>query len=100
MDRRDILNLHDSRMKARKTLETDVTQAKTNLHPRMIANRWTAKQKAMARQATDDATHLVKKNALLIGAVGIGALLFIGRKPILILSSKLRQARKIEQDPT
>jgi hypothetical protein len=54
----------------------------------------------MARQAADDATHLVKKNALLIGAVGIGALLFIGRKPISTLYGKLRQARKIEQDPT
>jgi hypothetical protein len=100
MDRRDVLNLHDSRMKARETLDTDIALAKTNLHPRTIADRWTAKQKTMVRQAADDATHLVKKNALLIGAVGIGALLFIGRKPISILYSKLRQARKIEQDPT
>jgi hypothetical protein len=100
MDRRDVLNLHNSRMKARETLDADVTHAKTNLHPRTIADRWTAKQKTMARQAADDATHLVKKNALLIGAVGIGVLLFIGRKPISALSSKLRQARKTEQDPT
>jgi hypothetical protein len=100
MDRRDVLNLHDSRMKAREALDTDVALAKANLHPRTIADRWTAKQKAMARQAADDATHLVKKNALLISAVGIGALLFIGGKPILNLSSKLRHTRKTEQDPT
>jgi hypothetical protein len=100
MDRHDILNLHNSRMKARETLNTDVTQAKTNLHPRTIAERWTAKQKIMARQAADDATHLVKKNALLIGAVGIGALLFIIRKPISNLSIKLQHPRKEEQDPT
>jgi hypothetical protein len=100
MDRRDILNLHDSRIKARETLQIDAAQAKVDLNPRTIADRWTAKQKAMARQAADDATHLVKKNALLIGAVSIGVLLFIGRKPISTLSSKLLQARKTEQDPT
>jgi hypothetical protein len=33
MDRRDVLNLHDSRMKAREALDTDVALAKTNLRP-------------------------------------------------------------------
>ncbi len=100
MDRRDVIDRHDNRLKARETLEADVAQAKTDLHPRAIADRWTSRQKAMASQAASDAVHLVKKNALLIGAVTVGALLFAGRRPILKLGKTIRQRRNSEQDAT
>ena len=98
MDRRDVVNLHENRIKARGTLTADAVRAKTDLHPRAIAGRWTAKQKSKARQAADDTSHLLKKNAVLISAVGIGALLFIGRKPISKLTTILRHPRKAEKD--
>ena len=100
MDRRDVVNLHENRIKARGTLGADAVRAKTDLHPRAIAGRWTAKQKSKAHQAADDASNLMKKNALLISAIGIGALLFMNRKPILKLTNAMRRARKTEQEPT
>ena len=98
MDRRDVLNLHGSRLKARETLEVDLTEAKTDLHPRTIASRWTAKQKNRVSEVADHAANSIKKNSLLIAAATVGTLLFAARKPILKLANKLRHKRITEQD--
>ena len=99
-DRRDIHDLHDTRLKARDTFVVDLEVAKTALHPREMARRWTNKQKAKVGEIAGNAAGMAKKNSRLIAATVIGALLLMSRKPISTLTRKLWQKRKTEQDLT
>jgi hypothetical protein len=99
VDRNDILAQNSLRHVARARLKSDIEKAKADLHPKAITNRWKQKQIAKVDDAKAHARELVKKNALSIAVVGIGALLFAVRGPILkAIEGRKSKARSCEAD--
>ncbi len=90
MDRDDILSQDQLRNAARAKLRSDIENAKQNLSPKSFATRWKNKQKANVDEAKAKAGHLIQKNAVSIAAMGIAALLFAARQPILKAVKKRR----------
>ncbi len=95
---RDAIVDRDQLRKAlRQSLMTDVEQARHDLHPRTIANRWTSKQKARLSNAGASARQNIAKNAPLIGIGAVAVLLFAARKPISNWIHRLRDRRTNEK---
>ena len=92
-DRESILQ-HDKVRKAlRRTLLSDVEQAKHDLHPRTLSTRWVDKQKVRLATASASARQKVAKNAPLIGFAAAAGLLFAARKPISNWIDRLRNRK-------
>jgi hypothetical protein len=100
MDRADIHDQFQQRLDSRTKLLTDIDQAKQDLHPKALATRWKTKQKAKIVNSTAQAGQLVRKNAFLIAALGVGALLFAARRPISAATARLTtKTRKSKPAP-
>lgn len=81
-DRAQIVASEAKRRYLRAKFLTDVEIAKVKLHPKYQFGLWLNRNKAAASQVAADAGHVAKQNAPLIGAVGIGALFYMARRPI------------------
>ena len=92
-DREAILQRDKTRKALRQTLFSEIEQAKHDLHPRTVSERWVAKQKSRLTQAGMSAKQNVAKNAPLIGFVAAAGLLFAARKPISNWIDRLRNRK-------
>ncbi len=81
-DRDNIIASHHDRLRARDALRADVGEAKVELHPKTQFNHWVEGQKMRASGIASSAKRVAKKSTPFIGAVGVGALLFLNRRAI------------------
>ncbi len=89
--RREVEHLNARRRIRRAKLKEDYAQARNELHPETIKHRWISDQRARIGNIRDQAKAEFKKNAPIMGAFGIGILLFLGRKPISDLMKRITQ---------
>ncbi len=89
-DRASVILSNAERRNLRRKLKGSVEVAQDLLNPRTQFRRFVAKSKTEARQVADDVAQVARENAPVIGAVGVGALIFLGRGPISRLFSKFR----------
>jgi hypothetical protein len=95
---RQTVREHDRRRKAlRESLLSDAEQARHDLHPKTLAQRWTTRQMARLADAGAEARQKVAKKAPLIGIGAAAILLFAARKPISEWLNSLRN-RKANQE--
>lgn len=92
-ERNVVLKMASMRKTAKARLLSDITTARISLAPRNLLHRFVVRNKAKARDVMDDAALVARKRAPVIGAVGLGILLFIARAPISKWISKLRNAK-------
>jgi hypothetical protein len=97
MKRDDIIATHRERLRARYVVKSDFHDSRIELNPRTQLSRFATRQKQAAIATSDVAGDIIRKNAGLIGAVGVGALLFLGRRPI---SNWLSRMKKLKFPPT
>ncbi len=93
-DRASVILSNAERRNLRRKLKGSVEVAQDLLNPRTQFRRFVAKSKTEARQVADDVAQVARENAPVIGAVGVGALIFLGRGPISRLFSKFRNRNK------
>ncbi len=96
-DRKAVMERDHRRKALRKSLLSDASQARHDLHPKALAARWTARQKMRLADLGIDARQKLAKNAPLIGIGAAAILLFAARKPILAWVDGLRK-RKAGQE--
>ena len=89
-DRTSVILSNAERRNLRRKLKGSVLMAQHALNPKTQLRRIVAMTKAEAMQTVDDVAQVAKKNAPIIGVAGVGALLFLARRPISELISKLR----------
>lgn len=89
-DRASVILSNAERRNLRRKLKGSVEVAQDLLNPKTQFRRFVAKSKTEARQVADDVAQVARENAPVIGAVGVGALIFLGRGPISRLFSKFR----------
>jgi hypothetical protein len=92
-DRKSVILSDAERRNLRRKLRESVEVAQDVLHPRNQIRRFLQKKKTQAVKVSEDASQLARKNAPLIGAVGLGAILFAARRPISNWLSKLRKSK-------
>jgi hypothetical protein len=85
-DRKSVILSNAERRNLRRKLKGSVEVAQHLLNPRAQLKRLIVRGKTEAKQAAA----VAKQNAPVIGAVGIGALIFLGRGPISRLITKFR----------
>ena len=89
-DRARVILSNAERRNLRRKFKGGVVVAKDLLNPKVQLRRFVAKGKAEAKQVAEDVTQVARKNAPVIGAVGVGALIYLGRGPISRLLLKFR----------
>jgi len=89
-ERKTVILSNAERRNLRRKLRGSVEVAQDLLNPKTQFRRFVAKSKTEAKQVAEDVAQVAKKNAPVIGAVGVGALIFLGRGPISRLFSKFR----------
>ncbi|RDV06806.1 hypothetical protein DXH95_05235 [Sphingorhabdus pulchriflava] len=92
-ERETVKALDRERKIQRAALTTDLEQARHDLHPQTLLQRWSARQRDRLLSATGTAKQKVANNAPAIGLAGIGILLFSLRKPISGWMNKFRDSR-------
>lgn len=92
-ERKSVILSDAERRNLRRKLKGSVEVAQDVLNPKTQLRRLVNKSKAEAKQVAEDVVQVAKKNAPLIGAVGIGALIFAARRPISKWISRLRQGK-------
>ncbi len=98
-DRETVIALDRKRRKLREELSGDAAQAKHDLHPSTVFNRWKADKKAQLANLAESGAQVAKKNAPFIGLAGAATLLFALRKPISKAFDKLRDKARDIKDP-
>jgi hypothetical protein len=89
-DRQTVQRLDADRKLARAKLTSDVSDAKVDLHPKTLAQRWANRQVAKIGTAAKTGAQITRKNAIPISLASAAILLFTARKPISRLYEKLR----------
>lgn len=92
-ERKSVILSYAERRNIRRKLRGSVEVAQNVLNPKNQLKRLIRRNKATAKQAANDAAHMARKSAPVIGAVGIGALLFMARRPISKWLSQLRKGK-------
>jgi len=92
-DRKSVILSDAERRNLRRKLRETVEIAQDVLHPRNQMKLLVDKGKVEATRIAGSATRLARKNAPIIGAVGLGAILFAARRPISKWISTWRQGR-------
>lgn len=92
-ERKSVILTDAERRNLRRKLKESVEVAQDVLNPRNQLNRFVVRNKAEAKRVAAEASQAAKKNAPLIGAIGLGALLFAARRPISKWISKLRTSK-------
>ncbi len=89
-ERKTVILSDAERRNIRRKLKGSVAVAQDVLNPKTQFRRLVARGTSEAKQVAEDVAQVAKKNAPVIGAVGVAALLFMGRTPISRLFSKLK----------
>lgn len=92
IERRNVILSDAERRNLRRKLRGSVEVAQEVLNPKTQIKRLVDKNKIKAKKIASNTGELAKKNAPLLGAVGIGALVFAARRPISKWISKLRRS--------
>lgn len=92
-DRESVILSDAERRNLRRKLKGSVVLAKDILNPRNQLNRLVQRNAIRASRVAGDAAEVAKQNAPLIGAVGVGALLFLARHPISNWFSHFRKSK-------
>ena len=92
-DRKSVILSNAERRNLRRKLKGSVEVAQEVLNPRNQLRRFVERNTAKAKGVAGDAAQTAKKNAPLIGAVGLGAILFAARRPISNWISRLRKSK-------
>jgi hypothetical protein len=99
MKRDSVLKRHDRRLAARNAVLSDAETAKSGLSPRNLWRHWGRKQLSAAQDIADETLYGVRKNAGLLGAIGVGVLLIAARKPISKTMRKIRSKSRSQNTP-
>lgn len=92
-ERKSVILTDAERRNLRRKLKESVEVAQDVLNPRNQLNRFVVRNKTEAKRVAAEASQAAKKYAPLIGAIGLGALLFAARRPISNWISKLRTSK-------
>lgn len=92
-ERRNVILSDAERRNLRRKLRGSVEVAQDVLNPKTQLKRFVSKGKAEAKQVAEDVAQVARKNGPIIGAVGLGALIFAARRPISKWISTLRQGK-------
>ena len=92
-DRESVILSNAERRHLRRKFRGSVEVAREVLAPRNQLNKFFARKTAEAAHVAGDAVHIAKKNAPLIGAIGLGALIYAARRPISDWISRLRKSK-------
>lgn len=90
-DRKTVILSNAERRNLRRKLKGSFEVAQDVLNPRKRLKRFVERNTAEAKRVAGGAAQVAKKNAPVIGAVGLSALLFAARRPISKWISQLRQ---------
>ncbi len=93
IERKSVILSDAERRNIRRKLRRSVEVAQDVLNPRNQLKRFVGRNKAEATRVAGEAAQMARKSAPIIGAVGLGALLFMGRRPISKWISQLRNRR-------
>lgn len=100
-DTRDkVIALDQERRNLRTLLVADAEQAKHDLHPRFLIERWKGRKRQQLTSAAETGKQTLANNAPLIGLVGAAIFLFSARKPISRLYQQLRDKARQVKDRT
>ncbi len=100
-DERDkVIALDRDRRNLRTNLVDDAEQAKQDLHPRTLIDRWTGRKRQQLSAAAATGKQSFTKNAPLIGLAGVAILLYAVRKPIFKIYHRLRDKAQQAKDRT
>ncbi|MBL0925010.1 MAG: hypothetical protein IBJ12_11170 [Sphingomonadaceae bacterium] len=92
-ERNSVILTEAERRNLRRKLKNSFELAQDVLNPRNRMKRFVSRNKAEAKRVADSTSQIAKKNAPLIGAIGLGALLFAARRPISNWISNLRTTK-------
>lgn len=92
-DRESVILSNAERKHLRRKFRGTVEAAREVLAPRNQLNKFLARKTAKATRVAGDAVYIAKKNAPLIGAIGLGALIYAARRPISDWISRLRKSK-------
>lgn len=92
-DRKNVILSDAERRNLRRKLKGSVEVAQDVLNPRNQLRRFVERNTAKAKDAAGNAAVVAKKNVPLIGAIGLGTLLFAARHPISNWISRLRKSK-------
>lgn len=100
--RKTVILTDAERRNLRRKLKGSVNVAQDVLNPRNQLKRLVDRKQSQVRKLASDTGEVARKNAPLLSAIGIGALLFAARRPISGWIAKLRHGteQEIEQDLT
>ena len=100
-DTRDkVIALDQERRNLRTHLVADAEQARHDLHPRTMIERWKGRKRQQLTSAAETGKQTLANNAPLIGLAGAAILLFTARKPIFRLYQQLRNKTRQVKDRT
>jgi hypothetical protein len=97
-ERKSVILSDAERRNLRRKLRGTVEVAQDVLNPRNQVRRFLNRKKSQAAHLSDEATQLARKNAPLIGAVGLAAVIIAARRPISNWLSKLRKSKSNTPD--
>lgn len=97
-ERKNVILSNAERRNLRRKLKSSVEVAQDVLNPKTQLKRFVSKSKTEAKQVAQDVAQVARKNAPMIGAVGLGALIFAARRPISKWISTLRQGKNNTPD--
>lgn len=92
-ERKNVILSNAERRNLRRKLKSSVEVAQDVLNPKTQLKRFVHKSKTEAKQVAQDVAQVARKNAPMIGALGLGALIFAARRPISKWISTLRQGK-------
>lgn len=92
-ERSSVILSEAERRNIRRKLRGTVEVAQDALRPRNQIKRLMNRGKNEAARISGETAQLARKNAPVIGAVGLGAVLYAARKPISKWLSKLRKSK-------
>ena len=92
-DRESVILSNAERRHLRRKFKGSVDLAKKALSPRRQFDRLIARKTDEAKQLGTETAQIVKKNAPILGLIGVSALLFAARRPISGWISNMRQSK-------
>ena len=92
-DRESVILSDAERRYLRRKFKDSLAVTRNILHPHNQLRRFVKRQSTQAKQFADETVQIAKKNAPIIGAIGVSAILIAARGPISRWISKLRNSK-------
>lgn len=96
--REQVRALDQARKARRAVLQSDLSQAREDLHPRTIAVRWAERQYGSLATKAAHIARAARKSAPIAGVAAGALLLFSARKPISDFIRRIREERNTSKD--